>query len=817
MDEQSIHMKRSHSDDNQKTNQYPMPIKSRFAVAFTKPSTSDATCNDLVVDSSNKKEESGNFTPEDTLNNSKPKPRRFLNFTKPSTSIQGNETTNPVTNFPEKDHPVFESADEEHEKDEEEQLNIFKNNPFKRLQQDQLRNDLNDPNVRAQPYGIGAKLLRKMGYVEGQGLGKDGQGVAKPIETKLRPKRLGIGGIQERSHYDDDANSVTDSSDDENMSWNKSDGVFFKSSVPGLFDLIVSLENEGFEVPIDVKQKSDEISCDGLDENSSEIRELRLRLFDTLQKKKKNSDEIKYLEFEASEKNSIIFKLSEKNNVFQKIVEITEKYGNDFDSILRELPKRAEDAETRLVLIRLIVSIIEPQYKVLIEQWNPTNTAGTETLVDKLLEWSELLNELEVFTEEKISHLLQDDSNEEQELTLFTSMVITHLLPKLKDFYQNSWSVGLPNVGILILQEFSSSEKLFPPSVFNYFCQNVLLPKFQTAIEQFWIVGESEGPEIWLIDWLTLLHDSIIDDIVECIISHYESWIVNEWDSNQEPKIPAMRIHLSLWLDTYASEENRFRKRITEAIIKSQVSRLKTFSEMGSTTKTLLMMKHFSTVLIKNEIPDEQINYLLENYMLIPWMNEFRDNRTSDSGKFRFLQNSLEILFIHIHQYQSVREYLRKALDFLNSSLGTGLYYGDISMLELIDAPSQVPLGKQMFNEMSLLSRNANDEKHYHHQKHFGQKATGGLGKKIKITIKDLLEEYCENHNLFIVKDDNTFNNSHIQYRVSKSFDIMRAGMRTKKTGVVVYFDDDLLWASKDEGKNFEPVSFEELDKILEA
>ncbi|GME93964.1 unnamed protein product [Ambrosiozyma monospora] len=139
-------------------------------------------------------------------------------------------------------------------------------------------------------------------------------------------------------------------------------------------------------------------------------------------------------------------------------------------------------------------------------------------------------------------------------------------------------------------------------------------------------------------------------------------------------------------------------------------------------------------------------------------------------------------------------------------------------MLELTATSSQIPLGKKMFNEMSLLSKHANDEKHYRHQKHFGQKATAaGVGKKIKITIKDLFEEYCENHNLFIVKDDNTFSHNHIQYRVSKSFDINRAGMLTKKKGVVVYFDDDLLWASKDEGKNFEPVSFEELNTILEA
>jgi G patch domain-containing protein 2 len=41
--------------------------------------------------------------------------------------------------------------------------------------------------------GFGSKMLAKMGYVEGQGLGKDGQGLSVPIEAIQRPKSLGLG------------------------------------------------------------------------------------------------------------------------------------------------------------------------------------------------------------------------------------------------------------------------------------------------------------------------------------------------------------------------------------------------------------------------------------------------------------------------------------------------------------------------------------------------------------------------------------------------------------------------------------------------
>ena len=54
--------------------------------------------------------------------------------------------------------------------------------------------------------GFGSKMMAKMGYVEGEGLGKDGKGIAQPIEVIKRPKSLGLG-VDFSNTMDDPATS----------------------------------------------------------------------------------------------------------------------------------------------------------------------------------------------------------------------------------------------------------------------------------------------------------------------------------------------------------------------------------------------------------------------------------------------------------------------------------------------------------------------------------------------------------------------------------------------------------------------------------
>lgn len=115
------------------------------------------------------------------------------------------------------------------------------------------KKEKNTSNSMLNQYGIGAKLLMNMGYKEGQGLGIKSDGIAAPIETKLRPRGLGLGGVSEKIKK-----PPGDTSDKELP-------IVFSKLTYNLFPLVNELEMNGIFVPIQIKKFCDSPEINPLD------------------------------------------------------------------------------------------------------------------------------------------------------------------------------------------------------------------------------------------------------------------------------------------------------------------------------------------------------------------------------------------------------------------------------------------------------------------------------------------------------------------------------------------------------------------------
>lgn len=585
-------------------------------------------------------------------------------------------------------------------------------------------------------YGIGAQIMKKMGYIEGQGLGKYGQGRLEPVTTHLRPKGMGLGAIREISKEDKDPEHA----------YKKV--TFEVQKLPTLFSLIDSLETAGFEVPMKIKLLSDETDQD----DPKACWDLRLSLEDVLSKVRAINVKRKYLETELNQRKSIY-----ENSMSQiKVLETLRANEGNFETLKEEqVPE-----DSKKMVAQMMVSILNPKVVNIVNSWDIKSFDETTEMVKQLTTWK---RKVDVYDE-----------------SAFDNMFVQLWFPKASAFFRNEWiSIDQPNLGVSIIDEFVS-DGLVPKAAMNYFLKSVIVPILDNDIKVEWKIdprSKLKGPETWLVDWLDILPDVLIDTLMESLFNRYKDWILASWNSTEFVKCPSKEIGLNLWVDYYSTPENKMQQKIEEAMVESQLCKLRhevkfTYDAM---VQDALICQKFMKVMAVNGIDRSFINKALEKIIVL-WLRSFKSMDVHASG-FRYLCCWTTVFFYKNMDLPSIKMGLWDACGHLNRRLNTGLDVQSQRIESLVKQMDDVHIEEPSPNKVPV------------------------------VTIKMLVTEYCKKNNLFLIPITNrSFNEEgKILFKITADM----------KKGLDVYFENNIVWARLDSNSNFEPIAIDEISTLL--
>lgn len=384
-------------------------------------------------------------------------------------------------------------------------------------------------------FGIGLKLMEKMGYKVGGGLGKDEQGITAPIEAKLRPKGMGMGfndykeaklpALDEKEQ--EDKAKVKLPAQSKEKRWSKqqkrkskgesdryltAEELLLKKQEQGLEVVQKVLDMRGPQVRVltnlenlnaEEEAKENQVPMPELQHNVRLIVDMAEADIQKLDRDlRREREKVVSLQREKEKFQEAAARQKQQLDVMETIalaLERVEKENSSgaltLDSLLAtfaDLKRRFGDEYKLCNLACIACSLAYPLLIRVFQGWQPLHNPSHGLKL--MSSWKDLLQ----------GDQEQPFDYSESAITAspYAQLVYELVLPAIRIAGTNTWEGRDPEP---MLRFFESWEGLLPPLVVQTILDNVVMPKLSRAVDSWNPQHETVPIHVWIHPWLPLL------------------------------------------------------------------------------------------------------------------------------------------------------------------------------------------------------------------------------------------------------------------------------------------------------------------------
>ncbi|KAM6497068.1 GC-rich sequence DNA-binding factor-like domain containing protein [Amanita muscaria] len=689
---------------------------------------------------------------------------------------------------------------------------------------------------------FGAKLLAKMGWQAGTGLGAEGEGIVNPVESKMRPQKMGIAfrGFKEKTEQSkQEARRKGEVvSDDEDVQtkkarrkakeqeqkksdvWKRPKKAKTKVEHKTYEQIIAEAGEEPAAVglgqiidatgamPREVSSIADlSISSWTPSTDSTRIPEVRhnIRLIadacksdldglareaNALEERKRYIvNEDARLRKKIDDEAQLIARLQQVSLVANDIQTLSKELSSvyevslePFSPLVYRLVSQFSDELDKYKLDEIIVAAVAPLVRRMVASWNPLQDSSA--FVSTFRSWRRALR---IKTSEDRLPATELDvygrqvpivQKSHEIMTPFESLLWNVWLPKVRTAINNDWSADEPQPAVKLYEVWST---FLPDFIRDNMLDQLILPKVQRAVADWSPKKSRVSLQTIVFPWLPhlgLRMEDVVGDAKRRVKSILKSWAVGQ-------DVP---ISLTAWKGMFETGD------WDTMLLKYVVPKL------GATLRDDLRIN-----------PRDQKMEPLQQVLL--WADAIRPSIFSQLLESEFFPKWLDILHIWLIQPSVSLEEVAQWYSFWKGSFPEsvqsipGVSRGFTRGLQLMntamelgpDAPTR--LARPDFRaELAAASRQGSPAP----SKTSKQRPTPAVRTQ-EITFRSIVEEFVASHNLLFIPAGRVEERSRMPlYRISPTAD--------GKGGILIYILDDAVWAqSKDDKDDWRAIPLEEM------